>query len=88
MRYFQYSPELQRMMKKAVHFPWKHLDDRTKYEPIVVAQQIGGHAVEAVGTMIERNGRDGYCLTSCVRWRVDGRWVNKAKLLVQFGVEI
>ena len=88
MRHFKYSPELQGMMKKAVHFPVKHKYDRTKFEPIVIAKEIGGHTVEAVGTKVERNGLDGFGLTSCVRWKVDGCWVNKAKLLVRFGIEI
>jgi hypothetical protein len=88
MRHFKYSPELQVMMKKSVHFPATHIHSTEKPKPIIVQQVIGDHVVEAVGTMVERNGLDGWGWTSCIRWKVDGHFVNKTNLLLKFGIEV
>lgn len=81
---FQYSPELDAMVKLATFPP--HKMNKPDCAPIVVTRLIDGHEVCVTGSIIERSGVSGVGRTLCLRWKIDGRSVNKAKVLVRFGL--
>ena len=82
MQYYVASPELRSLMSKAGHTPisgtgWRGSENGLK---VVVSEVIRGHTVELTGLMVERNTLDGPADVLQITSKVDGVWVNRARL--------